>query len=182
MGPLRNLGEALLHTPKEQIRPIRSQDFEASLSSIRPSVSRDGLRVYEEWAEKFGERGGWLNGSFLFFLQTGFHTGYTRIWYSNELKRKERKKWEPIIERLCYLFILFRVFRDDGYKRVEMVFFWFFFLLFLFSMALIRVYIDYITFIRGMGVQWLVWCWRRCRWVGCMVHACFEPYLFYIII
>lgn len=58
MGPLRNLGEALLHTPKEQIRPIRSQDFEASLSSIRPSVSRDGLRVYEEWAEKFGERGG----------------------------------------------------------------------------------------------------------------------------
>lgn len=58
MGPLRNLGEALLHTPKDQVRPIHPQDFQASLSSIRPSVSREGLRAYEEWAEKFGERGG----------------------------------------------------------------------------------------------------------------------------
>ncbi|KAE8348793.1 AAA-domain-containing protein [Aspergillus coremiiformis] len=58
MGPLRNLGEALLHTPMDQIRAIRSQDFEASLSSIRPSVSREGLQEYEEWARQFGERGG----------------------------------------------------------------------------------------------------------------------------
>ena len=58
LGPLRNLGEALLHTPKEQIRPICAQDFEASLRSIRPSVSRDGLKAYEDWAAKFGERGG----------------------------------------------------------------------------------------------------------------------------
>ncbi|KAJ5448894.1 ATPase AAA-type core [Penicillium cf. griseofulvum] len=58
MGPLRNLGEALLHTPMDQIRAIISQDFEASLYSIRPSVSPDGLRRYEEWAKEFGERGG----------------------------------------------------------------------------------------------------------------------------
>ncbi|KAA8649785.1 hypothetical protein EYZ11_005385 [Aspergillus tanneri] len=58
MGPLRNLGEALLHTPMDQIRPIRFQDFEASLSSIRPSVSQEGLKEYEEWARQFGERGG----------------------------------------------------------------------------------------------------------------------------
>ncbi|RJE22098.1 AAA family ATPase [Aspergillus sclerotialis] len=58
MGPLRNLGEALLHTPMDQIRPIRFSDFEASLYSIRPSVSQDGLKEYEEWAKKFGERGG----------------------------------------------------------------------------------------------------------------------------
>ncbi|OAX78917.1 hypothetical protein ACJ72_06771 [Emergomyces africanus] len=58
MGPLRNLGEALLHTPMDQIRPIRLADFEASLSSIRPSVSRDGLKEHEEWAKEFGERGG----------------------------------------------------------------------------------------------------------------------------
>ncbi|KAB8235305.1 putative AAA family ATPase [Aspergillus alliaceus] len=58
MGPLRNLGEALLHTPMDQIRAIRFQDFEASLSSIRPSVSREGLQEYEEWARQFGERGG----------------------------------------------------------------------------------------------------------------------------
>ncbi|KAJ5606431.1 hypothetical protein N7510_009212 [Penicillium lagena] len=58
MGPLRNLGEALLHTPMDQIRPIKFQDFEASLYSIRPSVSPDGLRRYEDWAREFGERGG----------------------------------------------------------------------------------------------------------------------------
>ncbi|KAJ5898850.1 hypothetical protein N7495_003594 [Penicillium taxi] len=58
MGPLRNLGEALLHTPMDQIRAIKFEDFEASLLSIRPSVSPDGLRKYEEWAKEFGERGG----------------------------------------------------------------------------------------------------------------------------
>ncbi|KAL3461373.1 P-loop containing nucleoside triphosphate hydrolase protein [Aspergillus heterothallicus] len=58
MGPLRNLGEALLHTPMDQIRPICFADFEASLLSIRPSVSKDGLRAYEDWARQFGERGG----------------------------------------------------------------------------------------------------------------------------
>lgn len=58
MGPLRNLGEALLYTPMDQIRPIKFQDFEASLYSIRPSVSPDGLRRYEDWAREFGERGG----------------------------------------------------------------------------------------------------------------------------
>ncbi|KAJ5871488.1 uncharacterized protein N7529_003841 [Penicillium soppii] len=58
MGPLRNLGEALLHTPMDQIRAIKFQDFEASLYSIRPSVSPDGLKKYEDWAREFGERGG----------------------------------------------------------------------------------------------------------------------------
>ncbi|KAJ5156237.1 hypothetical protein N7492_009040 [Penicillium capsulatum] len=58
MGPLRNLGEALLHTPMDQIRAIIFKDFESSLYSIRPSVSPDGLRKYEEWAREFGERGG----------------------------------------------------------------------------------------------------------------------------
>ncbi|KAL4868584.1 hypothetical protein BDV12DRAFT_96149 [Aspergillus spectabilis] len=58
MGPLRNLGEALLHTPMDQIRPICFADFEASLLSIRPSVSKEGLRAYEDWAQQFGERGG----------------------------------------------------------------------------------------------------------------------------
>ncbi|KAL4977478.1 P-loop containing nucleoside triphosphate hydrolase protein [Aspergillus desertorum] len=58
MGPLRNLGEALLHTPMDQIRPICFADFEASLLSIRPSVSKEGLRAYEDWARQFGERAG----------------------------------------------------------------------------------------------------------------------------
>ncbi|KAJ5477979.1 hypothetical protein N7530_003488 [Penicillium desertorum] len=57
-APLRNLGEALLHTPMDQIRAMIFQDFESSLYSIRPSVSSDGLRRYEDWAREFGERGG----------------------------------------------------------------------------------------------------------------------------
>ncbi|KAL7951159.1 P-loop containing nucleoside triphosphate hydrolase protein [Trichoderma barbatum] len=58
MGPLRSLGEALLYMTKEEIRPMDLSDFELSLKSIRPSVDQKGLREYEEWAEKFGERGG----------------------------------------------------------------------------------------------------------------------------
>ncbi|KAL6898733.1 P-loop containing nucleoside triphosphate hydrolase protein [Trichoderma evansii] len=58
MGPLRSLGEALLYMAKEEIRPIDVSDFELSLKSIRPSVDKKGIREYEEWAEKFGERGG----------------------------------------------------------------------------------------------------------------------------
>lgn len=58
MGPLRNLGEALLHTPMDQIQPITFKDFEASLVNIRPSVSKQGLQQFEDWAKDFGERGG----------------------------------------------------------------------------------------------------------------------------
>jgi fidgetin-like protein 1 len=58
MGPLRNLGEALLYTPREEIRPIHMADFERSLESIRPSVSKKGLEAFEKWAAEFGERGG----------------------------------------------------------------------------------------------------------------------------
>ncbi|TWU78086.1 hypothetical protein ED733_007047 [Metarhizium rileyi] len=58
MGPLRSLGEALLHMTMDDIRPIHLADFEASLSTIRPSVSKAGLKEYEDWAKEFGERGG----------------------------------------------------------------------------------------------------------------------------
>jgi len=58
MGPLRSLGEALLHMSMDQIRPIQFQDFEASLINIRPSVSKQGLKKFEDWAREFGERGG----------------------------------------------------------------------------------------------------------------------------
>ncbi|ORY67077.1 P-loop containing nucleoside triphosphate hydrolase protein [Pseudomassariella vexata] len=58
MGPLRSLGDALLHMTMDQIRPIELGDFQASLRNIRPSVSREGLKEYEDWAKQFGERGG----------------------------------------------------------------------------------------------------------------------------
>ncbi|KAL1841018.1 hypothetical protein VTJ49DRAFT_7534 [Mycothermus thermophilus] len=58
MGPLRSLGDALLHMTMEEIRPIELSDFVASLSTIRPSVSKASLKEYEDWAREFGERGG----------------------------------------------------------------------------------------------------------------------------
>jgi len=58
MGPLRSLGEALLDMTMDQIRPIGLQDFQASLKTIRPSVSSEGLKQYEDWAKQYGERGG----------------------------------------------------------------------------------------------------------------------------
>ncbi|KAF2814880.1 AAA-domain-containing protein [Mytilinidion resinicola] len=58
MGPLRSLGEKLLHMTMDEIRPIQFEDFVASLSTIRPSVSKEGLKQFDEWAREFGERGG----------------------------------------------------------------------------------------------------------------------------
>lgn len=57
MGPLRSLGDKLLSTPTDQIRPIQLEDFTESLKYIRPSVSPEGLGEYEEWASKFGSSG-----------------------------------------------------------------------------------------------------------------------------
>lgn len=57
MGPLRALGDKLLQTPPDQIRPINLSDFESSLQYIRPSVLSEGLQEYEEWATKFGSSG-----------------------------------------------------------------------------------------------------------------------------
>lgn len=58
MGPLRSLGEALLQMSMDEIRPIEMKDFKASLVNIRPSVSKQGLKEFEDWAREFGERGG----------------------------------------------------------------------------------------------------------------------------
>lgn len=58
MGPLRSLGEALLHMSMEDIRPIQFEDFQASLANIRPSVSKQSLKEFEDWAREYGERGG----------------------------------------------------------------------------------------------------------------------------
>lgn len=57
MGPLRSLGDKLLSTPTEQIRPIQLEDFIESLKYIRPSVSSEGLSEYEKWSSKFGSSG-----------------------------------------------------------------------------------------------------------------------------
>lgn len=58
MGPLRSLGEKLLSMTMDEIRPIQFQDFQASLQTIRPSVSKEGLKQFEDWSREYGERGG----------------------------------------------------------------------------------------------------------------------------
>lgn len=58
MGPLRSLGEALLYMSMDEIRPIQFADFEASLVNIRPSVGKEGLQEFDDWAKEYGERGG----------------------------------------------------------------------------------------------------------------------------
>lgn len=57
MGPLRALGEALLTTPQDQIRPLGFVDFKASLETVRPSVSKESLKVFEDWADMYGSSG-----------------------------------------------------------------------------------------------------------------------------
>ncbi|ANB15500.1 putative AAA family ATPase SAP1 [Sugiyamaella lignohabitans] len=57
MGPLRSLGEALLTTPRDQIRPMGIEDFVSSLRTIRPSVSKEGLKAFEDWAALYGSSG-----------------------------------------------------------------------------------------------------------------------------
>jgi len=57
MGPLRSLGEALLTTKREEIRPIEFDDFVTSLRKIRPSVSKQSLKAFEKWNDEFGSKG-----------------------------------------------------------------------------------------------------------------------------
>ena len=56
MGPLRALGDGLLSVEVAAVRGIGVADFVGALQRVRPSVSKEGLREFEEWAEKFGER------------------------------------------------------------------------------------------------------------------------------
>jgi SpoVK/Ycf46/Vps4 family AAA+-type ATPase len=57
MGPLRALGDKLLSTARDEIRPINLQDFVNSMAYIRPSVSKENLKDFDEWADKFGSSG-----------------------------------------------------------------------------------------------------------------------------
>lgn len=57
MGPLRSLGDALLTTAPDQVRPMGYDDFEKSMSTIRPSVSPEGLKAFENWASLYGSSG-----------------------------------------------------------------------------------------------------------------------------
>ncbi|KAF9198934.1 hypothetical protein BGZ49_000124 [Haplosporangium sp. Z 27] len=57
LGPLRSLGETLLDTPADQVRPIQYQDFVQALHAIRPSVSPQSLQAYDDWNHEYGASG-----------------------------------------------------------------------------------------------------------------------------
>jgi SpoVK/Ycf46/Vps4 family AAA+-type ATPase len=58
LGPIRELGTRVAHVrSEEEIRPIQAQDMEQALHRIRPSVSKETVKVVEEWSEQRGVRG-----------------------------------------------------------------------------------------------------------------------------
>ncbi|ORX92862.1 AAA-domain-containing protein [Basidiobolus meristosporus CBS 931.73] len=57
LGPIRNLGDQILSTPFEKIRPIEMKDFVNSLNVVRPSVNRTSLKTYEKWNAEYGTLG-----------------------------------------------------------------------------------------------------------------------------
>ncbi len=53
-GPIRGLGDRLLTTTKESIRPITSQDFRDATKTIRPSVSPGYVEEMIKWNKEKG--------------------------------------------------------------------------------------------------------------------------------
>ncbi|KAJ3331278.1 hypothetical protein HDU76_003613 [Blyttiomyces sp. JEL0837] len=57
LGPIRSLGQMLLSTPADQLRPIAYADFIQASKTIRPSVSPQSLKVFEQWNQEYGTAG-----------------------------------------------------------------------------------------------------------------------------
>jgi spastin len=54
LGPVRELGAAIKSVRADRIRPMRLQDFREALAVIRPSLSREHLRAFEEFTRDYG--------------------------------------------------------------------------------------------------------------------------------
>ncbi|KAI9366769.1 P-loop containing nucleoside triphosphate hydrolase protein [Zopfochytrium polystomum] len=57
LGPIRALGDLLLTTAADDIRPITVEDFIKASATIRPSVSPSSLKSFEQWNLEFGTAG-----------------------------------------------------------------------------------------------------------------------------
>ncbi|KND03262.1 uncharacterized protein SPPG_02313 [Spizellomyces punctatus DAOM BR117] len=57
LGPIRELGDRLMSTSADAIRPINLRDFAAALNIIRPSVSHGSLKQYDTWNRSYGTYG-----------------------------------------------------------------------------------------------------------------------------
>jgi hypothetical protein len=54
MMACRELGSRVTDVPAHKIRPMRISDFQAAMNSIRPSVSQNQMRGFEEWTREYG--------------------------------------------------------------------------------------------------------------------------------
>ena len=55
-GPIRDVpSEQLLTVDKSQLRKIHLEDFRKAIAKVRPSVSSDSLKRYEDWNAKYGD-------------------------------------------------------------------------------------------------------------------------------
>jgi len=57
LGPLRELGDDVLHVVADAVRPINYEDFVAAQQTVRASVSSESLAQYERWNEQYGKTG-----------------------------------------------------------------------------------------------------------------------------
>ncbi|TID29821.1 hypothetical protein CANINC_001570 [Pichia inconspicua] len=55
--PIREVGSKMLSLKELEIRPISLDDFKRSMRNIRPSVNKEGLAKFEDWAREFGSSG-----------------------------------------------------------------------------------------------------------------------------
>lgn len=53
-GPIRELGAKVRTIDASKIRPLQVQDFLAAMKNIRPSVSLESLRQFEQWNQQYG--------------------------------------------------------------------------------------------------------------------------------
>lgn len=57
LGPLRELGDDVLHVGADAVRPINFKDFVSAQATVRASVSPESLAQYERWNEQYGKTG-----------------------------------------------------------------------------------------------------------------------------
>lgn len=54
MEPVREVGMKIKDMPVSELRHVEIQDFKRALQKIRPSVSKESLKAYQEWNNEFG--------------------------------------------------------------------------------------------------------------------------------
>jgi len=54
MEPIRELGSNIANIPTEEVRSLQFRDFKAALDNVKPSVSKDSLKMYEQWNKEYG--------------------------------------------------------------------------------------------------------------------------------